>query len=130
MSCVPEVSIETNLLPASFSHLRLSRPWSHVALDFVTSLRPLVGNSAILTIVDHFSKSAHFIPLDKLPTSVETPQLLVNHVFQIHGIPTDIVSDRGRWFISQVLRSFCSALGALVSHIWLPFPVQRSDGEM
>lgn len=35
-----------------------SRPWSHVALDFVTGLPPSNGITVILTIVDRFSKSA------------------------------------------------------------------------
>ncbi|CDQ76181.1 unnamed protein product [Oncorhynchus mykiss] len=40
-----------------------SRPWSHIALDFVPGLPPSNGNSVILTIIiDRFSK-AHFIPL-------------------------------------------------------------------
>lgn len=39
----------------------------------------------------------------------------MNHVFRLHGIPADIVSDRGPQFISQVWRAFCSALGCTVS---------------
>ncbi|XP_072918431.1 uncharacterized protein [Hemitrygon akajei] len=41
--------------------------------------------------------------------------LLVRHVFRLHGIPTDIISDCGPQFISQVWRTFCQALGASVS---------------
>lgn len=41
--------------------------------------------------------------------------MLVEHVFRLHGIPVDIVSDRGPQFISQVWKSFCNALGAKVS---------------
>ena len=44
------------------------RPWSHVAVDFVTGLPPSDGNTVILTIVDLFSKSVHFVPLPKLPS--------------------------------------------------------------
>ncbi|KAL3983525.1 myosin XVIII [Sarotherodon galilaeus] len=33
------------------------RPWSHIALDFITGLPPSSGNSTILTIVDRFSKA-------------------------------------------------------------------------
>lgn len=42
-----------------------SRPWSHIALDFVT---PLMG-TAILTIVDRFSKMVYYMPLAKLPST-------------------------------------------------------------
>lgn len=86
-----------------------SRPWSHIAVDFVTGLPPSEGNTTILTIVDRFSKSAHFIALQKLLSAREAADRLVNHVLKLHGIPLDIVSDRGPQFTSQVWRSFCSA---------------------
>ena len=38
----------------------------------VTGLSPSDGNTAILTVVDLFSKAAHFIPLPKLPSAKET----------------------------------------------------------
>ena len=91
------------------------RPWSHIALDFVTGLPPSGGNTTILTVIDRFSKAAHFVALPKLPSARETADLLVLHVLRLHGIPSDIVSDRGPQFISQVWRAFCSALGATVS---------------
>ena len=37
------------------------RPWSHISLDFVTGLPASHGNTVILTVVDRFSKIAHFI---------------------------------------------------------------------
>lgn len=92
-----------------------SRPWSHIALDFVTGLPPSQGKTTILTIVDRFSKAAHFIALPKLPTAKETADLLVNHVVRLHGIPLDIVSDRGPQFTSHVWKAFCQSLGASVS---------------
>uniref|UniRef100_A0A3P9L311 Gypsy retrotransposon integrase-like protein 1 n=1 Tax=Oryzias latipes TaxID=8090 RepID=A0A3P9L311_ORYLA len=92
-----------------------SRPWSHIALDFVTGLPPSQGHTVILTVIDRFSKAVHFIPLPQLPSASETADILVHHVFRYHGIPSDIVSDRGPQFTSQVWRSFCSALGATVS---------------
>uniref|UniRef100_A0A8C5CMX5 Integrase catalytic domain-containing protein n=1 Tax=Gadus morhua TaxID=8049 RepID=A0A8C5CMX5_GADMO len=92
-----------------------SRPWSHIALDFVTGLPTSEGNTTILTVIDRFSKGAHFIALPKLSSSRETADLLVQHVFRLHGIPVDIVSDRGPQFTSQVWRAFCAALGATPS---------------
>lgn len=91
------------------------RPWSHISVDFVTGLPPSEGNDTILTIVDRFSKAVHFVPLPKLPSALETANLLTLHVFRLHGIPQDIVSDRGPQFTSQVWRAFCRALGAVSS---------------
>ena len=69
------------------------RPWSDISLDFVTGLPPSEGNTAILTVVDRFSKMAHFIPLQKLPSAKETAEVMLQHVFRLHGLPRDIVSD-------------------------------------
>ncbi len=88
-----------------------SRPWSHITLDFVTALPPSQGNMVVLTVVDRFSKAAHFIPLPKLPSAKETAVTVVDHVFRI---PTG-VSDRGPQFVSKFWREFCHLLGASVS---------------
>ncbi len=89
-----------------------SRSWSHIALDFVTGLPLSAGNTVILTVVDRFSNAANFIPLPKLPFARETAQVMVDHVFKIHGLPSDIVSDRGPQFASQFWREFCHQIGA------------------
>ncbi len=83
------------------------RPWSHIAVDFVTGLPPSEGNDTILTIFDRFSKAVHFVPLLKLPSALETANLLIQHVFGLHGIPLDIVSGRGPRFTSEVWGAFC-----------------------
>ena len=102
-------------------------PWSHVAADFVTGLPPSDGNTVILTLVDHFSKSAHFVPLPKLPSALETANLLVLRLFRLHGIPQDIVSDRGPQFAS--LESFLSCSGSFSQPlVRLPPTNQWPDG--
>ncbi|KAI2644146.1 Transposon Tf2-6 polyprotein [Labeo rohita] len=92
-----------------------SRPWSHLALDFVSGLPPSRGNTVILTVVDRFSKAAHFIPLPKLPSAKETAQVVVDHVSRIHGLPLDVVSDRGPQFVSRFWKEFCRQIGASTS---------------
>ncbi len=92
-----------------------SRPWSHITLDFVSGLPPSKGNTVILTVVDHFSKAVHFIPLPKLPSAPETAQLMVDHVFRLHGLPVDVVSDRGPQFASRFWKEFCRQIGASAS---------------
>uniref|UniRef100_A0A3P9PCK2 Gypsy retrotransposon integrase-like protein 1 n=1 Tax=Poecilia reticulata TaxID=8081 RepID=A0A3P9PCK2_POERE len=106
------------------SHLPLSgllqplpipkRPWSHIAIDFVTGLPVSNGMTTIFTVVDRFSKACHLIPLRKLPTSFQTAQLLVKHIFKLHGIPQEILSDRGPQFTAHVWKHFCAPLEAKV----------------
>jgi transposase InsO family protein len=63
-------------------------------------------------VVDRFSKAAHFIPLPKLPSDKETAQLMMQHVFQIHGLP---VSDRGPQFSSRFRKAFFTLIGSSAS---------------
>lgn len=65
-----------DLLPLPIPH----RPWSHIAVDFVSGLPPSEGNFVILTIVDHFSKCVHWVPLPNLPSALETTNHLDSHV--------------------------------------------------
>lgn len=46
-------------------------------MDFVTGLPPSEGPTVILTIVDCFSKAAHFVSLPKPPSAAQTGELLV-----------------------------------------------------
>ncbi len=91
------------------------RPWSHLAIDFVTDLPASQGHNTILTVVDHFSKACRLIPLPKLPTALETSEVLCNNVFRFYGLPEDIVPDRGPQFTSRVWSAFCRRLDINVS---------------
>ncbi|KAI2643953.1 Transposon Tf2-9 polyprotein [Labeo rohita] len=82
------------------------RPWSHIAIDFLTDLPSSNNYTTILTVIDRFSKACRVIPLVKLPTAWETAEVMMNQVFRFFGIPDDIVSDRGLQFTSQVWQAF------------------------
>ncbi len=91
------------------------RPWSHIAIDFIMDLPLSGGHATILTVVDRFSKACRFIPLPKLPTALETAEILCNYVFRFYGLPEDVVSDRGPQFTSRVWSAFCRKLNINVS---------------
>uniref|UniRef100_A0A3P9IIZ6 Gypsy retrotransposon integrase-like protein 1 n=1 Tax=Oryzias latipes TaxID=8090 RepID=A0A3P9IIZ6_ORYLA len=92
-----------------------SRPWSHVAMDFITGLPVSRGKAVILTIIDRFSKLAHAIPLQRLPSAKELATLVSQHLFRLHGLPLSITSDRGPQFIAAFWKEFCNLLGIKVS---------------
>ncbi|KAI4902633.1 hypothetical protein NFI96_002208 [Prochilodus magdalenae] len=92
-----------------------TRPWSHIAVDFVTDLPVSQGHTVILTVVDRFSRGVRFIPFPQLPTAFQTAETLFDHVFRFFGIPEDILSDRGTQFTSQVWTAFMERLSITVS---------------
>lgn len=51
----------------------------------------------------------------KLPTASKTADLLVLHVFRLHEISLDIVSDHVPKFTSQLWKAFCQAMASLSS---------------
>ncbi len=115
-----------------------SRPWFHIALDFVTGLPPSNGKTFMLTIIGRFSKAAHFLALPKLPSARGLTDL-VEHVFRLHGLLSDIVSDRVPQFTSQVWKAFSESglLPSKFSHsgshnqpfLRLPSPDQQPSRE-
>ena len=98
------------LLPLSVPR----RPWSHIAMDFVTGLPPSKGHTAVLVVADRFSKQARFIPLVGLPTAKQTATLVVTHLVRYVGVPEDVLSDRGPQFIARFWKGFWQALGVTV----------------
>ena len=79
-------------------------PWQSVSMDFIVELPPSGGYDAIYVCVDRFTKMAHFCPTTSGVTAEQTAQLFLQHVFKAHGLPADIVSDRGSQFTSCFTR--------------------------
>uniref|UniRef100_A0AAQ4QM75 Gypsy retrotransposon integrase-like protein 1 n=5 Tax=Gasterosteus aculeatus aculeatus TaxID=481459 RepID=A0AAQ4QM75_GASAC len=92
-----------------------NRPWSHMAVDFITDLPCSQGFTTILVAVDRFSKACRLIPLKKLPSALETAESLFHHVFRTFGLPEEIVSDRGVQFTSKVWAAFFKMLNVQVN---------------
>ncbi len=105
----------TNSRWAVTASARSSMAWSHIAIDFVTDLPNSRNYTTILTVIDRFSKACRLIPLPKLPSAFETAEVLLEQVFHFHGLPDDIVSDRGPQFTSRVWKSFCQQLNINIS---------------
>ncbi|KAK3534427.1 hypothetical protein QTP86_015226, partial [Hemibagrus guttatus] len=91
------------------------RPWSHLSVDFLTDLPDSGGFTTVMVVVDRFSKGCRLIPLDGLPTAMQTADAMFQHVFRNFGLPEDIVSDRGPQFTSRVWGALCGRLGIGVS---------------
>jgi hypothetical protein len=54
----------------------------------------------ILTVVDRFSKFAHFIALSHPYSATSVAKAFFDSIVRLHGIPCSIVSDRDTVFTS------------------------------
>jgi hypothetical protein len=88
------------------------RPWSSISMDFIIELPESgEGYSSIWVIVDRFTKMAHFVPLKKPATAENLAKVFVREIWRLHGLPTDIVSDRDSRFTSEFWQSTLTLLG-------------------
>jgi hypothetical protein len=71
-------------------------------MDFIEGLPKVGGKSVILTVVDRFSKYAHFIPLGHPYTTASVAWAFFDGVVRLHGFPSSIVSDRDPVFTGHV----------------------------
>src|SRR5690348_10021966 len=85
-------------------------PWHSISMDFITKLPESNSYDSILVVCDHFRKMVHFISCNETITAEETAKLLVNYVIKLHGLPSEIISDRGPQFISDTWKSILYAL--------------------
>ncbi len=86
------------------------RPWSSLSMDFIEELPPSKNFNSILVIVCRFSKMAIFIPTSTTIRTKDLADIFLHHVYSKHGLPSDIVSDRGPKFASKFWQTFCSKL--------------------
>ena len=79
-------------------------------MDFITDLPPSNSFDSIFVVVDRLTKMPHFIPCKKTSSSEDTARFFLDNVYRYHGLPDDIVSDRGTQFVSKFWRSLFEIL--------------------
>ncbi|PNX92970.1 Ty3/gypsy retrotransposon protein, partial [Trifolium pratense] len=85
--------------------------WEDLSLDFITGLPPSNGYSAVLVVVDRFSKGVHLAALVPHYTAHKVALLFFDTVCKIHGMPRSLVSDRDPLFISKFWRELFTLCG-------------------
>ena len=86
--------------------------WHTVTMDWIMDLpTSSSGFNAIMVIVDKLTKYVHLVPTTKESSSEDVARLFIAHVFQYHGLPKVLISDRDTRFTSGFRRSFCKQLG-------------------
>jgi hypothetical protein len=88
-----------------------SASWEVVSMDFVEGLPKSASASAILFVVDKFSKFNHFIPLCHPFTAATVAKAFMDHVYRYHGLPKSIISDRDKVFTSNLWQELFKLAG-------------------
>ena len=73
--------------------------WDEISMDFIIGLpKTPSGHDSIWVIVDRLTKVAHFIPVKIDYKCNMLAQLYIDNILRLHGVPSQIVSDRGTPF--------------------------------
>ena len=88
-----------------------NEPWEIISMDFITQLPESNGYTAICVVVCRLTKRARFFAIKNEITAKDIAILLFNKVWSIHGLPIQIISDRGTQFAAEVFQEWCKLLG-------------------
>ena len=104
------------------------RPWKSISMDFITDLPKSEGDDAILIVIDRLTKMAHFLPCTKEIDAWQFSELLMREIFRLHGLPTDIITDRVSIFTSNLSKETIKQLG--IERRWSTAFHPQTDGQM
>lgn len=102
-------------------------PWQIISADLIVELPESHGYNALFVVVDRFSKRAHVIPTTSDVDSIGIARLFRDHVFKLHGLPEEVISDRGTQFVSKFMRELNKLLGIKIAASTAYHP--QSDGQ-
>ena len=101
------IKVDRHRHPAPLHPLPVDGVFSRLHMDILCSLpKTKEGYQYCLVIVDSFSKWCESFPL-RTQEATEIASILYNEVFTCFGCPNTIVSDRGRNFMSKLVKALC-----------------------
>ncbi|KAJ9534101.1 hypothetical protein QJQ45_002104 [Haematococcus lacustris] len=111
-ACQRNKSVNTKpgglLMPLAIPYDR----WESITMDLITKLPTGDhGYDAIAVFVDRLSKMVHFVPCKESMNAKGFARLFIDNVFKHHGVPREIISDRGSHFTNQFWSSILKLLG-------------------
>ena len=86
-------------------------PWQDLSMDFVVGLPENRGYDTIWVVVDRITKLLHMVPCKSTCSSQDLADLFRHNVWKHHGLPSTVISDRGRQFASRFWKALCERLG-------------------
>jgi hypothetical protein len=97
-------------------------------MDFIVGL-PMTARKfdSIWVIVDRFTKSDHFTPVNTRYDAQKCVEIYVAHVLCLHGVPKMIISDRASQFVVNFWEQLHASLGTHLIHSSAYHP--QTDGQ-
>ena len=93
-----------------FTPMPVAGPFDRVGVDVIQFPRSRDGNQYAVVFVDYLTKWPEvFAALDQSAATIA--KLLVEEIISHHGVPADILSDRGRAFLSGLMKEVGLLLG-------------------
>lgn len=87
-------------------------PWDSVSMDLISQLpRTADGHDSILVIVCRLTKMVHIVATTTTCGALGVAKLYRDHVWKLHGVPKDIVSDRGKEFCNAFTAELYRLIG-------------------
>jgi len=80
-------------------------------MDFITDLPKSDGYDTILVVINRLTKMSHFIPCSKELDARQFANLFMKEIVRLHGLPHDIITDRGTLFTSELWKETTGKLG-------------------
>jgi hypothetical protein len=93
------------------------KAWDSIALDFIVKLPlskepiSMASYDSILVITERLTKFGHFIPYKEASTASDLAYSFLRNIVGIHGMPREIISDRGSVFTSKFWQGLIAQLG-------------------
>ncbi|KFD61463.1 hypothetical protein M514_26359 [Trichuris suis] len=88
----------------------VGNPWERICLDFLGPFTETTGgNRYLLVVSDSFTKWTQAFPVKDMEGAT-TASVLVREWFCRYGLPEEILTDQGRTFVSDLMKSVCTLL--------------------
>ena len=92
------------------SPIPVSGPFDRLGVDVIQFTSSSKGNKYAIVFMDYLTKWPEVFPA-KNQNSLTIARLLVEHIIPRHGVPTQLLSDRGTAFLSKLMVEVYKLLG-------------------
>ena len=83
-----------------------------VSVDFIVELPEAHGSNTVMNIMDSVSERAHFITTTATITTLRATWLYLAHVWKLHGLPKQVISDHRPQFVAEFTQELYCLLGS------------------